>query len=131
MAVQNMPFIQNMETRIQNANSLLETSLGHCFVDALEHRDASAIYNCLRAYAAIGNTKSAEEIFRADVVAPLIQKVIANSPSGVVDGASDDELEEDYKRIKQYIEDNCKFFLEISSRGIIAKSLVPVLFCPV
>lgn len=118
MAVQNMPFIENMEKRILNANALLDTSLGHCFVDALEHRDENAIYNCLRAYAAIDNTKSAEEIFRSTVVAPLIQKVIPTSSSGVVDGASGDELEQDYERITQYIEDGCKFLLEISSRGI-------------
>lgn len=128
MAVQNMPFIENMEKRIQNANLLLDTSLGHCFVDGLEHRDASAVYNCLRAYAAIGNTKSAEEIFRSTVVAPLIQKVIPNSSSGVVDGASGDELEQDYERIKQCIEDGCKFLLEIASRGM-SIILLWLLFC--
>ncbi|KAG8376388.1 hypothetical protein BUALT_Bualt09G0058300 [Buddleja alternifolia] len=111
----NMPFIENMEKRIQSASLLLDTSLGHCFVDGLEHRDANAIYNCLRAYAAIDNTSSAEEIFRSTVVAPFIQKVIPHSSSGVVGGSSGDELEQDYGRIKQYIEDDCKFLLEISS----------------
>ncbi|KAK4414140.1 Conserved oligomeric Golgi complex subunit [Sesamum alatum] len=112
---QNMPFIDNMKKRIQNASLLLDTSLGHCFVDGLENRDANAIYNCLRAYAAIDNTSSAEEIFRATVVAPFTQKVIPHSSSGVVGGSSGDELEQDYERIKQYIEDDCKFLLEISS----------------
>ncbi|CAL5440780.1 unnamed protein product [Camellia sinensis] len=114
--VQNLPFIENMEKRIQNASLLLDASLGHCFVDRLEHRDANVIFNCLRAYAAIDNTRSAEEIFRSTVVAPLIQKIIPHSSSGVVGGgASGDELEEDYKQIKQYIEKDCKFLLEISS----------------
>ncbi|KAI9108858.1 hypothetical protein K1719_020163 [Acacia pycnantha] len=63
----NLPFIENMEKRIQNASLIMDASLGHCFVDGLEHRDATAIYNCLRAYAAIDNTKNAEEIF-----APLL-----------------------------------------------------------
>ncbi|XP_028052219.1 conserved oligomeric Golgi complex subunit 2-like [Camellia sinensis] len=113
---QNLPFIENMEKRIQNASLLLDASLGHCFVDRLEHRDANVIFNCLRAYAAIDNTRSAEEIFRSTVVAPLIQKIIPHSSSGVVGGgASGDELEEDYKQIKQYIEKDCKFLLEISS----------------
>lgn len=115
MAVQNMPFIENMEKRIQSASSLLDTSLGHCFVDGLEHRDANAIYNCLRAYAAIDNTSSAEEIFRTTVVAPFVQNVIPHSTSGAVSG---DELEQDYARIKQYVKDDCKFLLEISSTGI-------------
>jgi hypothetical protein len=74
MPVQNLPFIENMEKRIQSASLLLDASLGHCFTDGLEHQDANAIYNCLRAYAAIDNTRSAEEIFRTTIVAPLIQK---------------------------------------------------------
>ncbi|KAA8540690.1 hypothetical protein F0562_024391 [Nyssa sinensis] len=37
------------------------------------------------------------------------------SSSGVVGGASGDVLEEDYIQIKQYIEKDCKFLLEISS----------------
>lgn len=118
MAVQNMPFIENMEKRIQNASSLLDTSLGHTLVDGLEHRDANAVYNCLRAYAAIDNTKNAEDIFRSTVVAPLIQKVIPQSLG--VSGASGDELEQDYKKIKQYIVADCKFLLDISSTGMIA-----------
>lgn len=111
----NMPFIENMEKRIQNASSLLDASLGHCLVDGLEHRDANAIYNCLRAYAAIDNTKNAEETFRSTIVGPLIQKVIPHNPSGVVGGSSSHELEEDYVKIKHYIEDDCKFLLDISS----------------
>ncbi|XP_019171329.1 PREDICTED: conserved oligomeric Golgi complex subunit 2 [Ipomoea nil] len=110
---QNMPFIENMEKRIQNASSLLDSSLGHTLVDGLEHRDAHAVYNCLRAYAAIDNTRNAEDIFRSTVVAPLIQKVIPQSLG--VSGASGDELEQDYKKIKQYIVADCKFLLDISS----------------
>lgn len=110
-----MPFIENMVKRIQNASSLLDTSLGHCFIDGLENRDASAIYNCLRAYAAIDNTSSAEEIFRSSIVAPFIQKIIPYGSSGTVGGSSGDDLEQDYERIKRHIEDDCKFLLEISS----------------
>lgn len=101
-----------MEKRIQSASLLLDASLGHCFVDGLEHRDANAIYNCLRAYASIDNTRSAEEIFRTTVVAPLIQKIIPHGPSAVATGS--DELESDYLQIKECIEKECKFLLEIS-----------------
>ncbi|XP_057972331.1 conserved oligomeric Golgi complex subunit 2 [Malania oleifera] len=111
---QNLPFIESMEKRIQSASLLLDASLGHCFVDGLEHRDANAIYNCLRAYAAIDNTRDAEEFFRTTVVAPLILKVIPHGSSETVAGASRDELEDDYQQIKQYIESDCKFLLEIS-----------------
>lgn len=117
MAVQNLPFIENMEKRIQNATFLLDGSLRHCFVDALEHQDANAIYNCLRAYAAIDNTSAAEEIFRTTIVAPLIQKVIPHDQFLVSSGTSSDELEMDYKQIAQCIEKDCKFLLEISSSG--------------
>ncbi|KAL3839062.1 hypothetical protein ACJIZ3_023653 [Penstemon smallii] len=110
---QNMPFIENMENRIKNASLLLDTSVGHCFVDGLEHRDANAIYNCLRAYAAIDNS-SAEDIFRSKVVAPFVHNVIPHG-SSVVYGSSGDELEQDYERIQRHIQDDCKFLLEISS----------------
>ncbi|KAH8486739.1 hypothetical protein Peur_069848 [Populus x canadensis] len=112
---QNLPFIQNMEKRIQSASLLLDASLGHCFVDGLEHRDECVIYNCLRAYAAIDNTSSAEEIFRTTVVAPLVQKIIPHGLSEVAVGASGDGLENDYQEIKTCINKDCKFLLEISS----------------
>ncbi|CAA0806933.1 Unknown protein [Striga hermonthica] len=111
---QNMPFIENMVKRIQNASSLLDTSLGHCFEDGLEHRDENAIYNCLRAYASIDNTSSAEEMFRSKVVAPFVQRVIPHGSSKALGGSSGDELQQDYERIKRHIEDDCKFLLEIS-----------------
>ncbi|KAK1433909.1 hypothetical protein QVD17_10827 [Tagetes erecta] len=111
----NLPFIENMEKRIQNASSLLDTSLGHCFIDGLKHKDENAVYNCLRAYAAVDNTRSAEEIFRSTVVRPFVQKVIPYTSSGVVGGPTGDELEEDYKQIKHLIAENCTFLLEISS----------------
>ncbi|OAY80434.1 Conserved oligomeric Golgi complex subunit 2 [Ananas comosus] len=113
--VQNLPFIENMEKRIQSATLSLDSSLGSCFVDGLEHRDANAIYNCLRAYAAIDNTSAAEELFRTTIVSPLIQKIIPASPTPVVTGVSSDLLEEDYQKIKQSVEKDCKFLLEISS----------------
>ena len=134
LAVQNMPFIENMEKRIQSASLLVDTSLGHCFVDALEHRDANAIYNCLRAYAAIDNTRNAEEIFRSTVVAPFVEKIFDDS-SGT-GGESADELVQDYKIIKQYIEDDCKFLLDISTRGTIVITIdlrdeTNPMFCPI
>jgi hypothetical protein len=116
MAVQNLPFIENMEKRVQGATKLLDGSLERCFVVGLEHRDAKVIYNCLRAYAAIDNTSSAEELFRTTVVSPLIQKIVPQNYAKAVSGSSDD-LEDDYQRIMQCVEKDCKFILEISSSG--------------
>ncbi|PIA51192.1 hypothetical protein AQUCO_01100194v1 [Aquilegia coerulea] len=112
---QNLPFIENMEKRIQSASLVLDASLGHCFVDGLEHRDENAIYNCLRAYAAIDNTTGAEDIFRTTVVSPLIERIIPHSSSQVGSGPLGDELEGDYQLIMECIEKECKFLLEISS----------------
>lgn len=123
MPVQDLPFVGNMEKRIQNASRLLDASLAHCFVDGLEHQDANAIYNCLRAYAAIDNTTSAEEIFRTTVVAPMIQKIIPYGQSGMA--APGDALESDYQSIKQSIREDCKFLLNIASTG----SLPLVFYC--
>lgn len=89
-----------MEKRIQSASLILDASLGHCFVNGLEHQGENAIYNCLHAHAAIDNTKSAKEIFRSTIVAPLVRKIIPHEPSGIVDGASGHGLENDYYRIK-------------------------------
>ncbi|KAK4750699.1 hypothetical protein SAY87_004181 [Trapa incisa] len=111
----NLPFVENMEKRIQNASQLLDASLAHCFMDGLEHRDANAIYNCLRAYAAIDSTGNAEEIFRVAVVAPMIRKVIPHDQSGIGAGTSQDELEGDYQLIKERIQEDCKFLLVIAS----------------
>uniref|UniRef100_A0ACD5XES7 Uncharacterized protein n=1 Tax=Avena sativa TaxID=4498 RepID=A0ACD5XES7_AVESA len=112
---QNLPFIENMEKRVQGATKLLDGSLERCFVVGLEHRDAKVIYNCLRAYAAIDNTSSAEELFRTTVVSPLIQKIIPQNYARAVSGVSSDDLEDDYQRIMQCVENDCKFILEISS----------------
>ena len=124
MAVQDLPFIQNIEKRFQSASLLLDASLGHCFLDGLEHQDENAIYNCLRAYAAIDNTRNAEEIFRTTIVAPLIEKIIPHGSSGLIGVASGDELEADYKEMKQCIERECTFLLKISSRGMVAYNIV-------
>uniref|UniRef100_A0A7C9CF05 Conserved oligomeric Golgi complex subunit 2 n=1 Tax=Opuntia streptacantha TaxID=393608 RepID=A0A7C9CF05_OPUST len=116
----DLPFIQNIEKRFQSASRLLDASLGHCFVDGLEHRDENVIYNCLRAYAAIDSTGNAEEIFRTTIVAPLIQKVIPHGSSGLAGEASGDQLEADFQEIKQCIEKDCTFLLKISSRGMMS-----------
>ncbi|KAL0928501.1 hypothetical protein M5K25_000385 [Dendrobium thyrsiflorum] len=111
----DLPFIVNLEKRIQSAIELLDHSLGNCFKDGLEHHDEDAIYNCLRAYAAIDNTAAAEEIFRLVIVTPLIQKIIPYNQSQIIDGSSSDELEEYYQKIRQSIKSDCKFILDISS----------------
>lgn len=115
-----------MEKRIHNASLIVDASLGHCFVDGLEHCDATAIYNCLRAYAAIDNTKNAEEIFRNTIVAPLIQKIIPHGSSAVAAGSSGDGLENDYQLIKECIDKDCKFLLEISSAGTLSYSVLAI-----
>ncbi|XP_074591749.1 conserved oligomeric Golgi complex subunit 2-like [Curcuma longa] len=112
---QDLPFIENMEKRIQNATLMLDGSLGNCFVDGLKHQDAKSIYNCLRAYAAIDNTSAAEELFRTVIVSPMIQKIIPHDHLQVVSGASLDELEDDYQQTMQGVKKDCKFLLDISS----------------
>lgn len=122
--MQDLTFIINLEKRIQSATELLDRSLGNCFKDGLEHHDEDAIYNCLRAYAAIDNTAAAEAIFQTVIVTPLIQKVIPYNQSQINDGSSLDELDEYYEEMKQFIKSDCKFILDISSIGY-------YIFCPV
>ncbi|CAN8270864.1 unnamed protein product [Cochlearia groenlandica] len=115
---QNLPFIENMEKRIQSAKVLLDASLDRCFIDGLNNSDTNVLYNCLRAYAATDNTNNAEEIFRTTTVAPIIQKVIAHETSSDASGTSGDELDNEYKQIKDFITKDCKMLLEISSTGL-------------
>ncbi|KAL1211677.1 Conserved oligomeric Golgi complex subunit 2 [Cardamine amara subsp. amara] len=112
---QNLPFIENMEKSIQSASMVLNARLGHCFIDGLNNSDTNVLYNCLRAYAAIDNTKSAEEIFRTTIVAPFIHRILAHETSVDVAVTSGDELENDFKLIKHFIAKDCKMLLEISS----------------
>ncbi|KAF8047931.1 hypothetical protein N665_2759s0003 [Sinapis alba] len=109
---QNLPFIDNLEKRIQSASVLFDSSLGHCFIDGINNSDSSVLYNCLCAYAATDNIKNAEEIFRTTIVAPFVHKVIAHE---AYDGTSGDELENDSRQIKHFIAKDCKMLLEISS----------------
>jgi conserved oligomeric Golgi complex subunit 2 len=50
-------------------------------------------------------------------VSPLIQKIVPQNYAKAVAGVSSDELENDYQQIKQCVEKDCKFILEISSSG--------------
>ncbi|CAN7114444.1 hypothetical protein HID58_008823 [Brassica napus] len=109
---QNLPFIENLEKRIQSASVLFDASLRNCFIDGLNNRESNVIYNCLRAYAATDKIKNAEEVFRTTIVAPFIHKVIAYE---AYDGTLGDGLENDYRQIKLFVARDCKMLLEISS----------------
>ncbi|CAM6106737.1 unnamed protein product [Calypogeia fissa] len=111
---QDLPFIQNMEKRIQNADVSLNASLRRSFEGGLERRDEMVIYHCLRAYAAIDNTAGAEEAFRSAVVAPFVQSIIPLSPEKRVVGGSN-ALTEIFQELEERIQAQCKFLLDISS----------------
>ncbi|BBN16902.1 conserved oligomeric Golgi complex subunit 2 [Marchantia polymorpha subsp. ruderalis] len=112
---QDLPFIQNMERRIQNADFSLNASLRRSFEGGLERRDGSVIDHCLRAYAAIDNISGAEEAFRSAVVAPFVQQIIPTSPEKRVVGGNSDQLSEVLKEIETRIQTDCKFLLDISA----------------
>lgn len=109
--VQDLPFILNMEKRIQNASSSLDASLRQCFELGLERRDEAVIFRCLRAYAAIDNTTGAHEVFRVAVVAPTMQGVMSPKDD---DAGHSDLLENVLNMIKKLVESDCKFLLDIA-----------------
>lgn len=111
---QDLPFIQNMETRIQNADISLNASLRRSFEGGLERRDEMVIYHCLRAYSAIDNTAGAEEAFRSAVVAPFVLSIIPLSPEKRVVGGSG-ALTEVFQELEGRVQAECKFLLDISS----------------
>ena len=104
-----------MEKRIQNASTSLKSSLWECFEVGLKERNEAIIFRCLRAYAAIDNTKGAHEVFRLFVVAPIMEQVFSATEA---DAGPSDFLEEDLNEIRRRIENECKFLLDISMTGI-------------
>jgi hypothetical protein len=104
-----------MEKRIQNASSSLNSSLGECFEVGLKERNEAIVFRCLRAYAAINNTKGAHEVFRLFIVAPIMDQVFSATNADV---SPTDLLEEDLNEIRMQIESECRFLLDIAMTGI-------------
>lgn len=109
--VQDLPFVQNMEKRIQNASMSLDASLRECFEIGLKQRNEAVIFRCLRAYAAIDNTKGAHSVFQLFVVAPIMEQVFSSKEA---DAGPSDLLEDDLSEIRKRIESDCKFLLDIA-----------------
>lgn len=115
---QDLPFIQNMQSRISCADESLNASLRRSFVGGLERQDDTVIVHCLRAYAAIDNSAGAEEAFRSAVVAPFVQRIFSSSPVGVPVAPRSDRLEEVLEEIKAHIQSDCQFLLDKAAAGI-------------
>ncbi|KAJ7556196.1 hypothetical protein O6H91_05G073700 [Diphasiastrum complanatum] len=112
---QDLPFIQSMDKRIQNADTALDASLQRCFQIGLQRRDKRVVYHSLRAYAAIDNTAGAEDVFRRTGVAPFVQQVIPPSPPKDLVGGTGDRLEEVFQEIQKHVQAECSFLLEIAA----------------
>ncbi|KAI5081012.1 hypothetical protein GOP47_0004195 [Adiantum capillus-veneris] len=108
--IQDLPFVQNMENRIQSARMSLDASLRESFEVGLRQRNEAVIFRCLRGYAAIDNTQGAHEVFRLFVVSPIMEKVFLKE----TDAGPSDYLEDDFNEIKRHIEVDCKFLLDIT-----------------
>ncbi|KAK6920539.1 COG complex component, COG2, C-terminal [Dillenia turbinata] len=106
VAIQNLPFVENMEKRIQSATLLYWIRVCNIVLWMAWNTGMKMLF-------VIAN--SAEEIFGTTVVVPLIQNVIPDGPSLGVVATSGDELGKDYQQIKQIIEKDCSFLLEIVS----------------
>ncbi|MCO5563968.1 hypothetical protein L7F22_017621 [Adiantum nelumboides] len=108
--IQDLPFIQSMEKRIQSARMSLDASLRECFEVGLKLHNEAVIFRCLLGYAAIDNTQGAHEVFRLFVVSPIMEKVFSRE----TDAGPTDYLEDDFNEIKKHIEVDCKFLLDIT-----------------
>ncbi|GAQ80959.1 brefeldin A-sensitive Golgi protein-like [Klebsormidium nitens] len=103
-----LPFIQSMQKRISAASATLNSHLQACLEGGLQRRDTAVIYHCLRAYASIDNAAGAEEAFRAAIVTPFVAELV---PGGQAKGAA--TLTDVYAGVRERIERDCKFLLEI------------------
>lgn len=97
-----------MQKRISAASATLNSHLQACLEGGLQRRDTAVIYHCLRAYASIDNAAGAEEAFRAAIVAPFVAELV---PGGQAKGAA--TLADVYAGVREHIERDCKFLLEI------------------
>ncbi|KAK9821420.1 hypothetical protein WJX81_002272 [Elliptochloris bilobata] len=74
---QGLPFVEALEGRRRTAAGRLAALLGAGLAAALRRRNASARQHCLQAYAAVGDAAGAEQVVRAELVAPLVAHALA------------------------------------------------------
>jgi hypothetical protein len=111
-----------MQKRITSANSTLNAHLQACLEGGLQRRDTAVIYHCLRAYASIDNAAGAEEAFRCAIVAPFVQELV---PGGPTKGGS--SLSDVYEGVREHIERDCKFLLDIVDQRELFEMMLPFL----
>eukprot|EP00884_Botryococcus_braunii_P005660 jgi/Botrbrau1/15095/Bobra.0255s0008.1 len=70
-------FIQQLQGRMEEAAAQLQVMLAGGLRDALKTGNVSARTYCLQAYAAVGDTSSAEQVVKEAVVKPIVDGVLA------------------------------------------------------
>lgn len=85
---QELPFVQSLLPRVATADRQLNGLLAEGLTASLEQNASSAWRHCLVAFAAIGNTASAEQVVRQTLVAPAVQAALATAAAGRAPGAA-------------------------------------------
>ncbi|KAK9722810.1 hypothetical protein K7432_002390 [Basidiobolus ranarum] len=116
----DLPFVAQMEPRIEGIKKTLQTrlssSLRILIEDIAQGRESAdtlaSLTQNLRTYALIDRAADAEEIFRKQLVAPFIQKMVTSEIIGSKNEA--DKLKAMFSKILEFINTKCSAILNIT-----------------
>lgn len=75
--MQDLPFVQQLEPRMQAARAKLGAMLASGLQASLRAKQTSAMLHCLHAYASAGDTLGAEAVVRSTLAAPAVARVLS------------------------------------------------------
>ncbi|KAK9784931.1 hypothetical protein WJX73_001855, partial [Symbiochloris irregularis] len=111
---QELPFVQALRPRVEAADAQLGSLLAEGLTASLHMQVPSARRHCLAAFAAAGNTASAEQVVRQVLVGPAVQealqKAAASRPPGAAAGS--EGLAAVLPPVLEAVLDRCKTILQ-------------------
>ncbi|KJE98244.1 hypothetical protein CAOG_08237 [Capsaspora owczarzaki ATCC 30864] len=112
----DLPFIQNLHSRISFVTSILSASLERGFLAALDGNDRNMLTQCFRTYASMDKAYEAEALIRKHWVAPFLQQTI-----NAVNLNSSNGLQRIFENVLTFVDDRIRpldaLVLDTGARG--------------
>ncbi|PRW51049.1 conserved oligomeric Golgi complex subunit 2 [Chlorella sorokiniana] len=111
---QELEFMRALQPRIDGAAEQLQGSLDAALAATLGSQSPVALGVCLHAYAAIARPQAAEAVVRQTLVAPVVQRVVAEqkAKSPLAGPAGGAQLSEVLAAVSEGLKERCSPFLE-------------------
>lgn len=111
---QELPSLQQLRPRADAAVTRLSALLSQALDAALRGGRMSAVLHCLQAYAAVGDTATAEQVVQQALVQPMVQSVVAEQHEGRVPGSApaSDQIAPVLEAMVVRIQDECCSLLQ-------------------